>query len=193
VYRRRPAAAAVLEGLSLQVRHGERILIQGQSGGGKSTLAGLLAGGLAAESGLLLLGGLDRGVWGDGWRRRVALAPAFHDNHVLQGTFAFNALMGSAWPPAPGELARAEEVCRGLGLGPLLERMPAGLHQPVGETGWQLSHGERSRLFLARALLQGADVVVLDESFGCLDPATLRQALSYVLARAPTLLVIAHP
>ena len=71
--------------------------------------------------------------------------------------------------------------------------MPAGLEQVVGETGWQLSHGERSRLYIARALLQGTDLVVLDESFGALDPETLRQALRCVLERAPTVLVIAHP
>jgi ABC-type transport system involved in cytochrome bd biosynthesis fused ATPase/permease subunit len=61
----------------------------------------------------------------------------------------------------------------------------------VGDTGWRLSHGEQSHLYLARALLQGADVVVLDESFAALDPETLRQALRCVLARAATLLVIA--
>jgi ATP-binding cassette subfamily B protein len=63
----------------------------------------------------------------------------------------------------------------------------------VGETGWQLSHGERSRLFIARALLQSADLVILDESFGALDPATLRQCLLTALDRARTLMVIAHP
>jgi ABC-type transport system involved in cytochrome bd biosynthesis fused ATPase/permease subunit len=84
-------------------------------------------------------------------------------------------------------------VCRALGLGELIDRMPAGLEQAVGETGWQLSHGERSRLYIARALLQGADLVVLDESFGALDPETLRQALRCVLERAPAVLVIAHP
>jgi ABC-type transport system involved in cytochrome bd biosynthesis fused ATPase/permease subunit len=71
--------------------------------------------------------------------------------------------------------------------------MPAGLMQMVGETGWQLSHGERSRLFIARALLQSADLVILDESFGALDPATLRQCLQTALHRAKTLMVIAHP
>jgi ABC-type transport system involved in cytochrome bd biosynthesis fused ATPase/permease subunit len=61
----------------------------------------------------------------------------------------------------------------------------------VGETGWQLSHGERSRLYVAWALLQGADLVILDESLAALDPETLRQALACVLARAGTLMVIA--
>jgi ABC-type glutathione transport system ATPase component len=58
----------------------------------------------------------------------------------------------------------------GLHLGDLLDRMPGGLFQLVGETGWQLSHGERSRLFMARALLQGADLVVLDEKLGRARP-----------------------
>ena len=109
------------------------------------------------------------------------------------GPFAFNALMGRAWPPRPSDIEEAEQVCRGVGLGPLLDRMPAGFLQMVGETGWQLSHGEKSRLFLARALLQGADLVILDESFAALDPETLRQSLAFVLDKAPTLLVIAHP
>jgi ATP-binding cassette subfamily B protein len=71
--------------------------------------------------------------------------------------------------------------------------MPSGLEQLVGESGWQLSHGERSRLFIARSLLQRLDLRVLDESFAALDPETLERVLDCVLARAETLLVIAHP
>ena len=71
--------------------------------------------------------------------------------------------------------------------------MPAGLLQMVGETGWQLSQEERSRLYIARTLLQGAAYLILDESFAALDPETLRRCLSCVLEKAPTLLVIADP
>lgn len=70
---------------------------------------------------------------------------------------------------------------------------PAGLLQSVGERGQQFSHGERGRLYVAPALLQGAEFVVLDESFASLDPENLRGALRCVLARAKTVLVIAHP
>jgi ATP-binding cassette subfamily B protein len=65
--------------------------------------------------------------------------------------------------------------------------------QMIGEGGWQLSHGERSRVFIARALLQGADLVILDESFAALDPENLKVALEGTLRRADALLVIAHP
>jgi ATP-binding cassette, subfamily B, bacterial len=102
-------------------------------------------------------------------------------------------LLGRRWPPTDDDLAEADDLCHALGLGSLLERMPAGLMQMVGESGWQLSHGERSRLYLARALLQGAPLVVLDESCTALDPPTLTQCLSCAWQRADTLLVITHP
>jgi len=184
----------VLRDCSLSIRPGERILLEGPSGGGKSTFASMLAGLRVPDSGLLLLRGLDRQTVGlNRWRRSVAAAPQFHENHVMTGTFAFNLLMGGQWPPQPEVLLQAQTLCHELGLEDLLKRMPAGLLQLVGEGGWQLSHGERSRLYIARALLQGAELVVLDESFASLDPESLRLTLGCVLGRAKTLLVIAHP
>lgn len=194
VFRYGQRADPALAGCTLTVRAGERILLEGPSGGGKSTLGSLLAGLRVPQSGLLLLAGLDRHSLGlDGWRRRAVAAPQFQENHVLTDTLAFNLLMGREWPPRPGDVEEAEAICRELGLGELLDRMPAGLLQMVGESGWQLSHGEKSRLYIARALLQRSELIVLDESFAALDPESLRRALRCVLERARTLLVIAHP
>jgi len=194
VFRYRDRGQPVLQECSLRIHKGDRLLLEGPSGGGKSTLAAVLAGLRAPESGLLLLWGFDRSTMGtDEWRRRVVVAPQFHENHVLTETFAFNLLMGRRWPPLPEDLEEAEAVCHELGLGDLLDRMPAGFQQMVGESGWQLSHGERSRLYIARAILQKADLIILDESFGALDPENLYRALRCALNRAPILLVIAHP
>jgi ATP-binding cassette subfamily B protein len=194
VFRYRAGGEPVLRGCTMRVATGDRVLLEGPSGGGKSTLSLLLAGVRTPESGTLLVGGLDRHTLGaHAWRRKVVTVPQFHENHVLSGTFAFNLLMGRAWPPRAEDLVEAEGICRELGLGELMERMPAGLQQMVGETGWQLSHGERSRMFVARALLQKPEVVVLDESFGALDPQTMQVALDCVLRRAPALIVVAHP
>jgi len=68
-----------------------------------------------------------------------------------------------------------------------------GMMQLVGETGWQLSHGERSRIFPARALLQISQRTIMDESFAAPDPDTLAQCLNCAFERAQTLLVFAHP
>jgi ATP-binding cassette subfamily B protein len=194
VFRYREHGQPVLQGCSLRIRQGDRMLLEGPSGGGKSTLAALLAGLRLPESGLLMLWGFDRQSLGTAeWRRRVVVAPQFHENHVLTETLAFNLLMGRRWPPFAEDLDEAEAICRELGLGDVLDRMPSGFQQMVGESGWQLSHGERSRLYIARALLQKADLIILDESFAALDPENLRRALQCTLNRASTLLVIAHP
>ncbi len=194
VFRYRDHGRYVLRDCSLKIHQGDRMLLEGPSGGGKSTLAAILAGLRVPESGLLLLQGFDRQTIGpDEWRKRVVAAPQFHENHVFTETFSFNLLMGRRWPPLPQDFEEAEIICRELGLGELLDRMPAGFQQMVGESGWQLSHGERSRLYIARALLQQADVMILDESFAALDPENLYRALRCVLKRAPSLVVIAHP
>jgi ATP-binding cassette subfamily B protein len=193
-FRYRDRGLPVLQGVNLDIFRGDRLLLEGPSGGGKSTLASLLIGLRRPESGLLLLHGLDRySLGGHVWRRHVVSAPQFQENYVLTGTVAYNLLMGRRWPATPEDLREAEQVCRELGLDEVLNRMPAGLQQMVGEGGWQLSNGEQSRLYIARALLQKADLIVFDESFASLDPTNLRRALACVLRRAPTLMVIAHP
>ncbi|MBL8726884.1 MAG: ATP-binding cassette domain-containing protein [Planctomycetes bacterium] len=184
----------VIDGLDLAVFAGDRILLEGASGSGKSTLASLLGGQRSPDAGVVLFGGIDRQTLGDeAWRRRIAMAPQFHENHVLSESLAFNLLMGRRWPPHAEDVQQAEELCRELGLADLLARMPAGLFEMVGESGWQLSHGERSRLFLARALLQQGEIVMLDESFTALDPSTQAASLRCALAHSKTLIVIAHP
>jgi len=183
-----------LHNCSLEIREGDRVLLEGSSGSGKSTFGALLAGLRRQTGGLLLAGGVDEATIGrQGWRRRVATAPQYHENHILAAPLIFNLLLGRAWPVSPEEMKEAYDICLDLGLGGLLERMPAGMSEMVGDTGWQLSQGEKSRVFLARALLQGAPLVILDESFAALDPETLQQCLQCVLRRAPSLMVIAHP
>jgi ATP-binding cassette, subfamily B, bacterial len=191
-HRPQPDREPVIDGISLSVTGRERILMTGPSGGGKSTLARLLCGLERATSGTISLRGLDLGALGDQeWARRIAYVPPFGDNHVFSASLLYNLLPGS-WPPSPGEIAEAERVCHELGLGPLLGRMPSQLRQIVGETGWRLSHGERARLFLARALLQRPELVILDECFGALDAATMKECMDCALRRSPALLVISH-
>ena len=183
-------AKSVLRDVDLRIRRGERVLIEGSSGAGKSTFAKLVTGEKRPQGGVLLVGGLDPDTTSrERWRELVAGAPQFHENYIFTNTFAFNV------DPRNGALgldARARQLVGELGLDALLAKFPAGGLQLLGETGWQLSHGERSRVFIARALLQDARVVVFDESFGALDPITLSTVMECVRRRAATLLVIAH-
>ena len=184
----------ILNDCSFTIQAGDRILLLGSSGSGKSTLAAVLSGLRTVQQGVLTLGGLtEQKIGGRAWRKRIVAAPQFHENHIFTESFAFNLLMGRCWPPTREDLQKAKEICLALGLGNLLEEMPGGMFQFVGETGWQLSHGEKSRVYIARALLQGADIIILDESFSALDAGSLRQSLECVIEHAPTLVVVAHP
>jgi ATP-binding cassette subfamily B protein len=183
----------VLRGADFEVYRGDRVLVEGRSGAGKSTLGALLCGLRQPSGGLLLLGGFDHhSLRPQRWRQRVAAVPQNHENHVLSAPLLFNIAMARRWPPSDADIVEFQKICGELGLGSLLERMPAGIQQMVGDSGWQLSHGERARVCVARALAQQADVRVLDESFAALDPETLDCVLECILRRSETLLVVSH-
>lgn len=183
----------ILSDARLAIRRGDRLLIEGPSGGGKTTLATLISGLRRPDAGRVVLRGLDHHTIQErDWRRIVAIAPQFYRNHIFSESLAFNVLVGRCWPAAPEDLRDATDVLTSLGLGPLLERMPGGLFQHVGDTGWQLSHGEKSRVYLARTILQRSDVILLDETFGALDPDALRECMRVLDAAAGTLVVITH-
>ena len=183
----------VLRGCNIEIRSGERILLEGPSGSGKSTLGALLCGLRQPTGGLLLLGGFDHhSLPSRRWRQRAASVPQSHENHILSAPLLFNIAMARRWPPHANDQREIEDICRELGFSDLLARMPTGIQQMVGDSGWQLSHGERSRLCVARALMQPADIRVLDESFAALDPETLDRVLECVVRRSKTLIVVSH-
>lgn len=183
----------VLGDVNLELNGTDKVLLTGSSGSGKSTLGALLAGRLQPTSGTVLSQGVDRYLVGtEGWLKQVCYVPQPGSNHVLTDTFAFNLLLGRSWPPTAGDLQEAREVAEHLGLGALLEKMPAGMMQMVGEGGWRLSQGEQARLFLARGILQGARVLVADELLAPLDPVTGLQVLKTLEALPSQLVLIAH-
>jgi hypothetical protein len=97
-----------------------------------------------------------------------AAAPVL-DGSLLHGTLALNLLLERRWPPQDDDLELATTTLEDLGLDGFLARLPSGLGQFVGEVGWPVSDGERTRLLLARALLSGGQVTRLDDAFLGLD------------------------
>ncbi|MDM4718873.1 ABC transporter ATP-binding protein [Micromonospora sp. WMMA1363] len=184
-----PGGPAVLHEVSFAVPAGTRTALVGPSGAGKSTLLALVERFYEVTDGALRLGGVDvRDLPRD--VLRAGLGYVEQEAPVLAGTLRENLLI-----TAPGAAeARLRAVLDEVNLGHLVERAPEGLDVQVGEGGVLLSGGERQRLAIARALLAGPPVLLLDEPTSNLDArneAALRRAIDAVAVRR-TLLIVAH-
>ncbi len=104
--------------------------------------------------------------------------PAARPGHMLHQPLAANAVLGTGtWPPTDQQLDALEETLRSLALDDVVERMPMGLGQPLGDTGWRLSQGEQARIVVARALLGRGDQLEIEDALTALDPSTAHRVL----------------
>ena len=174
-----------LQGLELQVGHGEKVALTGPSGAGKSTVLALALRARDPDGGRVLLGGTDlRRVALPEVRRRFAWEPQVPQ--LLGGTLAGNLRIAR---PGAAEVELASAL-QAVELGGLLGTV--GLHGWIGEGGERLSAGERARVCIARALLSEADVLLLDEPTAHLD-AALAGRVHDLLAHDPrTVVMVSH-
>lgn len=183
-----PNGPDVLDGLSLEVAPGERVAIVGSSGSGKSTLLAVLAGFLP-YAGSVSLGDVElRDLRGADVRSIVGWCPQLP--HVFDTSVVENVRL--AKPDATDDEVRA--ALDAVGLGPWLDAQPRGLDTPVGDHGALVSAGQRQRLGVARVLLAGHHVVLLDEPTEHLDEATAEVVAAELLRALTgrTVLWVAH-
>ena len=175
----------MLDGLSLRLPPGRSIAVVGESGSGKSTLAALLLRFLRAEEGTVLLGGSDlQQLASDDVRKVVGLVA--DDAHLFASTLRAN--LALARPGAPD--AELVDGLRRAHLGDWYDGLPAGLDTLLGQRGALVSGGERRRIALARALLAGQPVLVLDEPTEGLDEATAEAVVRDILEATPDRAVV---
>jgi ATP-binding cassette subfamily B protein len=180
---------AVLDGVSLDIRPGERVALVGRSGEGKSTIADLVGRMLDPERGRVLLDGIDiRTMKLADLRRHVVVVD--HDPFLFNTSIAENVRF--ARPDASAE--DVLEAVRAAGLADLIARLPEGVQTAVGERGRALSAGERQRVAIARAFLADPAVLVLDEATGALDPASEANVIAgyEAVMRGRTTILITH-
>ncbi|MFN7986454.1 MAG: ABC transporter ATP-binding protein [Thermoanaerobaculia bacterium] len=179
----------LLEGVDLRVAPGETVAVVAASGGGKSTLAAILAGFLSPQEGTVSLDGVDlREASLRDLRGAVRLVE--QEPFLFRGTLAENVLFGR--PEATrAEVAAALRLC---GLEGLVADIPGGIDGSLLEAGRNLSGGQKQRIALARAVLTDPPLLVLDEATSALDSETegrLLDDLGTWLARR-TVIVMAH-
>ena len=179
----------VIKGISLRVEAGQTVALVGPSGGGKSTLASLIARFFDVGSGSVKVGGVDiQNIAKEDLMNTVSFV--FQNSRLIKASILDNVRMGK-----PN--ATKEEVMAALKTAQcmdILEKLPKGIDTVIGTKGVYLSGGEQQRIAIARAVLKNAPIIILDEATAFADPdneAKVQSAFTE-LAKGKTVIMIAH-
>lgn len=179
----------VIRHISLAVDAGQTVALVGPSGGGKTTLAGLISGFFELQQGKIFIGGVEiRQIPKKTLMDTVSFV--FQDSRLLKTSILENVRMGN--PKASRE--QVMDALRAAQCMDILEKFPNGVDTVIGTKGVYLSGGEQQRIAIARVMLKNTPILILDEATAFADPdneVRVQQALQE-LAKGKTVLMIAH-
>ena len=178
-----------LEDISLTIGAGQTVAFVGPSGGGKTTLAGVISRFFDPQSGTVWIGGTDvREMDKEELMNTVSFV--FQNSRLIKASVLENVRMGR--PDAT-----REEVLQALNAAQcadIIEKLPNGIDTVIGAKGVYLSGGEQQRLAIARVMLKNAPIIILDEATAFADPDNENrvQAAFSALSKGKTVIMIAH-
>ncbi len=179
----------ILSDVSFSAQPGELVAVVGLTGAGKTTLVSLIPRFFEPTGGRVLIDGIDTARYAlRSLRERIALVP--QESVLFEGSIADNIRYGRLGASD----AEVEDAARAAHVHAFVERLPQGYRTPIAQAGATLSGGERQRLGIARAILKGAPILILDEptsSLDALSEASVFDALRR-LRSGRTTIVIAH-
>ena len=179
----------ILKNISFKVNPGERVAIVGESGVGKSTIAGLLLRFYDPTKGKILIDGIElKEINLSSLRKNIAYVS--QDIFLFSDTIRENIRFGRR-RATDSEIEKAAKVA---GIDSFIRKLPKRYDTKVGERGMKLSGGERQRIAIARAVLKDAPILILDEATSNLDRKIENKIVNSVekISKNKTLLIIAH-
>lgn len=178
-----------IDGITIDIKAGDHVAFVGPSGGGKTTLASLIARFWDVKSGSISIGGVDvRNINTDELMNQVSYV--FQDSKLLKASILENVRMGR--PDATDE--EVLEALKNAQCSDIIEKLPQGVNTVIGSKGTYVSGGEMQRLSIARAFLKNAPILILDEATAFADPDNekLVQLAFEKLSKNKTVIMIAH-
>lgn len=179
----------VFQDLSFTAKEGELTAIVGYSGGGKSTLAKLIAGFWNIDSGKISIGNID--LNDISLERNMDIVTyVSQENYLFQKSIVDNMRMAKS----DASIEEIQSACKKASCHDFIMNLPNGYETVIGESGNSLSGGERQRITIARALLKDSPIVLLDEATAYSDPdneAEIQKSLD-ALVKDKTVIMIAH-
>jgi len=179
----------ILNNINLEIRKGERVAIVGQSGVGKTTLVNFIPRFIEPSKGRITIDGINIKQFRI-QSLRANIAMVTQEVILFNDTIMNNILIGK--PSA--SISMVEEVCKASGIHSFIERLPEKYHTYIGEKGAFLSGGQKQKLSIARALIKGAPILIMDEPTSSVDTESekeIQEAMSKLLSDK-TSLIIAH-
>ena len=179
----------VINDISLSIAPGETVAFVGPSGGGKSTLAGLISRFFDVKAGGIFIGGVNvKNIPKKKLMDTVSFI--FQDSRLIKASIFENVRLGK---PDAGK-AEVMEALKNAQCMDIIEKLPMGMDTVIGTKGVYLSGGEQQRIAIARAMLKNAPVIIMDEATAFADPDNemkVQEAFSR-LAVGKTVIMIAH-
>ena len=185
-----PGCPTLLENFSMRIPAGKITALQGESGCGKSSIAGLLMRDFPIQKGRIRIGNIPIDLIDIGrWRQFVSIVP--QDAPLLNGTILENITCLDSEP----DLKRVAKILDDLGLTRFIRELPLGPLTKVGDRGSILSGGQKQRIALARVLYLDPQVIILDEATSSLDEVSQKFILDKIRElrdSGKTILMITH-
>ena len=178
-----------IDGITLNIKAGDHVAFVGPSGGGKTTLASLIARFWDVKDGSISIGGVDvRKI--DTKELMNQVSYVFQDSRLLKTSILENVRMGR--PDATDDEVMA--ALENAQCNDIIEKLPQGVNTIIGSKGTYVSGGEMQRLSIARAFLKNAPILILDEATAFADPDNekLVQLAFDKLSKDKTVIMIAH-